>query len=94
MLRFQFREAFPQVCLQELHPLRRLNGLLHLQFLRLEQRSLRQPSMGHGIQLQEQEVGLPVQVRLLLVLQVRIQGREDPFPMQGLQALLVQAPLV
>ena len=90
MLQFQFRGVFPRVCHLELHQLRHLNGLLHLLFLRLAQRSLRQPSMGHGIQLQEQEVGLLMQVRLLL-LRVRIQGREDPFPMQGLQALLVQA---
>jgi len=47
--------------------------------------------MGHGIQLQEQEVGLLEQIRQLLVLQVPIQGREDPFPMQGLRALLVRA---
>jgi len=49
--------------------------------------------MGHEIQMQEQEVSLPVQVRLLL-LQVQTQERGDPFPMQGLQALLVQALLV
>ena len=50
--------------------------------------------MGHGFQLQVQEVGLLVQVHLILVLQEQVLGRVDPSPMLEQRSLLVQQVLL